>query len=77
MQKTPHPLQKHPILTDRPADADGLDFSPYIDALAELIADPAANTPLTLGVFGGWGSGRTARPGSPTTTRRWSIAPWR
>jgi len=50
---------KHPILTDRPAGRDGLDFQPYIDSLAELAIDPAAGTPLTIGVFGRWGSGKT------------------
>ncbi|MBN1992174.1 MAG: hypothetical protein JW953_05690, partial [Anaerolineae bacterium] len=51
---------KYPILTDRPAGKDGLDFQPYIDALAELIIDPATSTPLTIGVFGRWGSGKTS-----------------
>ncbi|MFC1975870.1 P-loop NTPase fold protein [Chloroflexota bacterium] len=51
---------KHPILTDRPASQDGLDFQPYIDSLAELIIDPATSTPLTIGVFGRWGSGKTS-----------------
>ncbi|MBI1878976.1 MAG: SUMF1/EgtB/PvdO family nonheme iron enzyme [Chloroflexi bacterium] len=51
---------RYPILTDRPADRDGLDFQPYIDSLAELIMDPATRTPLTIGVFGQWGSGKTS-----------------
>ena len=51
---------KHPILSDRPASKDGLDFQPYVDSLAELIMDPATSTPLTLGVFGRWGSGKTS-----------------
>ena len=36
---------KHPILTDRPAEVDALDFQPYIDSLAELIIDPSTSTP--------------------------------
>lgn len=55
----PNTNLKHPILTDRPAGRDGLDFQPYIDSLAELAIDPAAGTPLTIGVFGRWGSGKT------------------
>ncbi len=56
-----NPTQKHPILTDRPANKDGLDFQPYIDSLAELIINSGAgNTPLTIGVFGRWGSGKTS-----------------
>jgi hypothetical protein len=36
---------KYSILTDRPADQDGLDFQPYIASLAELIIDPAPLLP--------------------------------
>ena len=50
---------KHAILTDQPATADALDFQPYIDSLTELIVDETTSTPLTIGVFGQWGSGKT------------------
>jgi formylglycine-generating enzyme required for sulfatase activity len=49
-----------PILDDRPTDKDALDFTPYRDTLVDIIADPATRTPLTIGIFGGWGSGKTS-----------------
>ncbi len=49
-----------PILHDRPTDKDALDFTPYRDTLVDIIADPATMTPLTIGIFGGWGSGKTS-----------------
>ncbi len=49
-----------PILDDRPTDKDALDFSPYRDTLVDIIADPNTRTPLTIGIFGGWGSGKTS-----------------
>lgn len=52
--------RRHPILTDTPAQRDGLDFQPYIDALAQLIIDENTATPITVGVFGAWGSGKTS-----------------
>ncbi|MEA3349445.1 MAG: P-loop NTPase fold protein, partial [Chloroflexota bacterium] len=51
------------ILGDLPADHDALDFQPYIDTLADVIASPNTQTPLTIGVFGGWGSGKTTLMG--------------
>ncbi len=48
------------ILSDQPADEDQLNFEPYAKTLAEIVSDPDADTPLTVGVFGGWGQGKTS-----------------
>ena len=48
------------ILDDLPADEDALDFSPYVATLADIIASPSTRTPLTIGVFGTWGSSKTS-----------------
>ena len=38
-----------PILHDQPADQDALDFQPYVDALADILLDPATQTPVDPG----------------------------
>ena len=48
------------ILDDLPTDQDALDFEPYVDTLADIIASPSTGTPLTIGIFGDWGSGKTS-----------------
>ncbi|MFQ5616689.1 MAG: P-loop NTPase fold protein [Anaerolineales bacterium] len=48
------------ILSDQPADEDQLNFDPYAKPLTDIIADPGTDTPLTIGVFGGWGQGKTS-----------------
>ncbi|NUM44892.1 MAG: SUMF1/EgtB/PvdO family nonheme iron enzyme [Anaerolineales bacterium] len=48
------------ILDDLPAGKDALDFQPYIDTLADILSSPNTRTPLTIGVFGTWGSGKTS-----------------
>jgi len=49
-----------PILNDLPTDKDELEFQPYVEALADILLDPNTHTPLVLGVFGTWGSGKTS-----------------
>jgi formylglycine-generating enzyme required for sulfatase activity len=48
------------ILSDQPAEEDQLDFTPYAKTLAGIVADPGTSTPLTIGIFGGWGQGKTS-----------------
>jgi len=48
------------ILSDQPADEDQLNFAPYAKTLADIIADGSVQTPLTVGIFGSWGSGKTS-----------------
>ncbi|MBN1932718.1 MAG: SUMF1/EgtB/PvdO family nonheme iron enzyme [Desulfobacterales bacterium] len=48
------------ILDDLPAGRDLLDFEPYVAAIAEMVSDPSTRTPLTMGLFGSWGSGKTS-----------------
>ncbi len=48
------------ILDDLPAERDALDFQPYIDTLADVVASPKTRTPLTIGIFGSWGAGKTS-----------------
>jgi formylglycine-generating enzyme required for sulfatase activity len=46
------------ILDDQWTNKDALDFTPYVETLADIIQ--TGNTPLTIGVFGTWGSGKTS-----------------
>jgi formylglycine-generating enzyme required for sulfatase activity len=46
------------IVNDQPTDKDALDFTPYVETLTDIIQ--TGNTPLTIGVFGTWGSGKTS-----------------
>ncbi len=46
------------IIDDLPTDKDALDFAPYVEALVKIVK--TARTPLTVGVFGKWGSGKTS-----------------
>ncbi|MEM6336907.1 MAG: P-loop NTPase fold protein, partial [Bacteroidota bacterium] len=48
------------IINDLPTAADALDFEPYASALVKIIASESTETPLTIGVFGQWGAGKTS-----------------
>lgn len=48
------------ILSDQPADEDQLGFAPYVKTLTDILADRGTHTPLTIGVFGDWGRGKTS-----------------
>ena len=60
MTSDPSPRGPQSILSDQPADEDRLGFAPYAKTLAGIVADPGTDTPLTIGVFGGWGRGKTS-----------------
>jgi len=51
--------QGNTFISDKPSETDHLDFTPYVSALVDFIASPTTKTPLTLGIFGTWGSGKT------------------
>jgi predicted KAP-like P-loop ATPase len=48
------------LLNDSPrAEKDLLNFARYAEPLAALIADPKTQPPLTIGIYGRWGTGKT------------------
>jgi tetratricopeptide (TPR) repeat protein len=47
------------FIPDQPADVDFLDFNLYVGALVDQVSSPQTQTPITLGIFGSWGSGKT------------------
>ncbi len=48
------------ILGDSPTTEDGLGFDPYVNILLEAINNFDATSPLTIGIHGSWGSGKTS-----------------
>jgi hypothetical protein len=48
-----------PVLGDEPAWVDTLGIGPVADALAETLLLRQVKPPVTVGVFGSWGSGKT------------------
>jgi hypothetical protein len=53
---TPPPPRFH---ADRPEGRDVMGFGPDIEALARLVASDALDPPLSIGLFGEWGSGKS------------------
>jgi formylglycine-generating enzyme required for sulfatase activity len=75
----------HGLWTDQPilgATHDQLNFSHYADVLTNVVL--TADTPITIGVFGPWGSGKTSLMrlvaeqllNRRTTTHRWARVVW-
>ena len=48
-----------PLLNDQPSTLDLLNFAQYAEALRAVMLDPQTRTPLVIGIFGRWGSGKT------------------
>lgn len=46
--------------SDRPAHRDFLDREIYVAAIAALITNRETETPLTIGIYGPWGSGKSS-----------------
>lgn|GEM_PF-609743 len=51
--------RKNTFVSDQPSPFDYLDFKPYVSGLVDLITASETQTPLTLGIAGSWGSGKT------------------
>lgn len=45
--------------SDRPSGSDKLNYSKYADAFAKVILNHETNTPLTVGIYGQWGQGKS------------------
>jgi Cdc6-like AAA superfamily ATPase len=46
-------------LSDKPSEVDLLEFADYAQALTDFIQNEKTQTPLTIGIDGPWGSGKT------------------
>jgi predicted ATPase len=46
-------------LNDRPIGPDQLNFDRYADAFARILCNPDTETPLTIGLYGAWGMGKS------------------
>lgn len=57
MAREKNARKRHMFLSDRWSAEDGLRFGMYLSALESVLLE--AETPLTVGVFGPWGSGKT------------------
>ena len=47
------------VSTDQSSGADQLNYARFADAFVTLIKNPEAKTPITIGIYGQWGSGKS------------------
>ena len=47
-------------INDSPSSTDSIGFTPFVTALSRLISHPETKTPLTIGLYGPWGSGKSS-----------------
>lgn len=57
-ESTPAPFASF-ALNDRPEGVDRLGYDDYARAFARVIANPDTSTPLTIGIYGAWGMGKS------------------
>jgi hypothetical protein len=53
-------MLKIEILGDSPTTEDGLGFKSYVEILSDAINNSDVTSPLTIGIHGSWGSGKTS-----------------
>ncbi len=58
-ESKPKPTAEH-AHSDKPSKIDSLHRQHYVKALAALITHPNTEIPLTLGIYGPWGSGKSS-----------------
>ncbi|HKG02523.1 MAG TPA: P-loop NTPase fold protein [Conexibacter sp.] len=58
-QREPQPERLAGAHNDRAAEDDALGFAHYATTFAEIIASPHTEPPLTIGIFGSWGMGKS------------------
>lgn len=52
-------LAESMAVNDQPQGADELGFQDYASAFAEMVTNPNVQPPLTIGIYGPWGTGKT------------------
>jgi Cdc6-like AAA superfamily ATPase len=58
---TPSPERaRQYVLNDEATADDTIGFGPYVTALSRVLSHPQTMTPLTVGIYGPWGSGKTS-----------------